>query len=186
MKRILGIVGSPRKRGNTHQMVSSVLEGARAAGARTEILFLGDLAIRECDGCHACWRGKPCVKGDDMVGIYPKIARSDALIFGTPVYWFGPTGIMKTFVDRFVYFNCSGNRADVRNKPALLLVPFEDTTPETADLVVRFFERSLEYLEMRLAATVLAPGVTVRGEVRKDASRMAECREWGKRIAAAE
>ena len=58
MPKILGIVGSPRKKGNTHILVSKMLEGAEAEGAETDILLLGKLEIRECTGCHACWKGK--------------------------------------------------------------------------------------------------------------------------------
>ena len=52
---MLGIVGSPRKNGNTHVLVSRILEGARDAGAEAETVLLGDLTVQECDGCHACW-----------------------------------------------------------------------------------------------------------------------------------
>ena len=41
-----------------------------------------------------------------MALLYPKIAQSDAIVFGTLVYRYGPTAIMKCFMDRFVYFNC--------------------------------------------------------------------------------
>jgi len=51
MQKILGIMGSPRKKGNTHILISKILEGAKSEGAEGEILFLGDLTIRECDGC---------------------------------------------------------------------------------------------------------------------------------------
>jgi len=56
--KILGVMGGPRKKGNTHILVSRILEGAEAAGADTEVLFLGDLNIRECDGCYSCWKGQ--------------------------------------------------------------------------------------------------------------------------------
>ena len=79
MKHVIGFVGSPRKNGNTHLLVAKILEGAQAAGAATEIVFLNDLTIRECDGCLACWKGKPCPKQDDMNGLYQKIAASDAV-----------------------------------------------------------------------------------------------------------
>jgi len=52
--KILGVIGSPRKKGNTHVLVSTILDGAKAEGADIETLFLGDLDIRECDGCHSC------------------------------------------------------------------------------------------------------------------------------------
>jgi len=57
MKRILAVVGSPRRNGNTHILVSKIAEGARANGAVVDELLLGELTIRECDGCHACWKG---------------------------------------------------------------------------------------------------------------------------------
>ena len=44
MTKVLGIVGSPRKRGNTHILVSKILEGAEAEGAETDILLLGRLS----------------------------------------------------------------------------------------------------------------------------------------------
>jgi multimeric flavodoxin WrbA len=165
MTRVLGIVGSPRRNGNTHLLVSKILEGAQAAGAVTDLILLNTLKIQECDGCHACWRGKPCSKPDDMQALYPKIAESDVLVFGTPVYWYGPTALMKGFVDRFVYFNGSANRAKIKNKLAIIAVPFEEENPETADLIVAFFEKSLGFLEMSLAGQVIVPGVSRKGDI---------------------
>jgi multimeric flavodoxin WrbA len=125
---ILGVMGSPRKKGNTHILVSRILEGAEAAGDDTEVLFLGDLNIRECDGCYNCWKGRKCSKKDDMNALYPKIIGSDIIVFGTPVYWYGPTALMKCFIDRFVYFNCPEHRAKIRGKSAVLAIPFESVS----------------------------------------------------------
>lgn len=183
MNKVLGIVGSPRKKGNTHILVSKILDGAKSQGAQTQIIFLSDLNILECDGCHACWKGKKCSKKDDMQKIYSKIAESDVLVFGTPVYWYGPTGIMKCFIDRFVYFNCPENREKIRNKPAVIVVPFEERRYSTSDLLVKFFEKSLAYLEVKLIAKILVPGVTKRGEVIKKKTKMAQCLKLGKKIA---
>jgi multimeric flavodoxin WrbA len=127
---------------------------------------LADLKIRECDGCHSCWKGRPCVKDDDMNGIYDKIAASDVIVFGTPVYWFGPTGLMKLFLDRFVYFNCPENQAMVQGKKAILAVPFEDTDLETARPLVDMFRKSMDYLKMDLVDVLLVPGVTRKGEIK--------------------
>ena len=183
MKKILGIVGSPRKRGNTYYMVSRILDGAKKNGADTELIFLSEQIIKECDGCHTCWKGKTCCKNDDMIALYSKIIASDIIIFGTPVYWYGPTAIMKVFIDRFVYFNCEKNRKKIRNKAAVIAVPFEDSTYKTSDLLVQFFEKSFEYLEMNLVDKILVPGVTKRGEVRNKESRMNECFMLGKKLA---
>jgi multimeric flavodoxin WrbA len=167
MKNILGIMGSPRKNGNTHVLVSKILEGAQEAGAHTETVLLGDVHIKECDGCHACWKGFECNKKDDMNKLYSKIIKSDVIIFGTPVYWYGSTALMKAFIDRMVYFNCPENRKKIKGKKAVLVVPFEEQNPATARLVKEFFKKSLGYLDVKLIETLLVPGVTKRGEVKK-------------------
>jgi multimeric flavodoxin WrbA len=183
MKKILGVVGSPRKKGNTHILVSRILEGAEAQGAATDILFLGKLKIRECDGCHTCWKGKLCGKRDDMNEVYPRIAESDAFVFGTPVYWYGPTALMKGFIDRFVYFNCPENRAKIRGKLAAIAVPYEEESYETAAPVVTFFEKSLAYLEMNLLGKIIVPGVSDKGDVLRKEEALAEAYALGQRLA---
>ena len=181
-KRILGVIGSPRKKGNTHLLVSRILEGAEAEEAVTDTLFLNKLKIRECDGCHACWKGKRCSKKDDMNEVYPKIAESDIIVFGTPVYWYGPTALMKAFIDRFVYFNCPENRSKIRGKSAVIAIPYEDDSPETPQLVVAFFEKVFEYLEMHLVGKIIVPGVSRKGEILEKEEIMEEGYELGRRL----
>ncbi len=181
MVKVLAFMGSPRRKGNTHRMVEKILEGAKDEGADTETIFLDGLNIMECDGCHACWKGKPCTKDDGMGEVYEKIAESDVLVFGTPVYWYGPTALMKGLIDRFVYFNCPENRVKIKNKKSILAIPFEEENPDTADLLIEFFKRSLSYLEVDLIGTALAPGVARLGEVKKKKKYMDECYELGKR-----
>jgi multimeric flavodoxin WrbA len=181
--KILGVVASPRRNGNTHILVSRILEGAEAEGAGTEILFLADLTIAECDGCHLCWQTNTCSRNDDMSSIYEKIIQADAIVFGTPVYWYGPTALMKAFIDRFVYFNCPANREKISGKSAAIAVPFEEADPETAALVVAFFERSLAYLEMKLVGKIIVPGVSGKGEILAKADSLEEGYELGRRLA---
>jgi len=182
-KTVLGVVGSPRKGGNTDVLVSEILGAARRAGAVTESVFLADLTVRECDGCHACWRGAECSKTDDMNALYPRLADSDVIVFGTCVYWYAPTALMKAFLDRLVYFNCPENRPKIRGTRAVLAVPFEEADPQAAALLVEIFQKSLAYLEMELTDTLLAPGVTRKGEVRDKADLLAQAHQIGARAA---
>lgn len=183
MAKILAVVGSPRKGGNTDILVSRVAEGAEAAGAQVQTVHLGELEIRECDGCHACWRGRPCSKADDMQALYPKIADSDVVVFGTPVYWYGPTALMKAFIDRFVYFNGEANRPMVRGKRAAVAIVLEETQEATWRPVVEFFERSLAYLEMPLAETIVVPGVGNKGQIRRHPQRLEAAYHLGSQLA---
>ena len=180
--KVLAVVGSPRAKGNTEILVSKIAEGTRAAGAEVETLYLRELAVAECDGCHACWQGHNCSKGDDMLDVYEEIAASDVIVFGTPVYWYGPTALMKAFVDRFVSFNCEDNRRKVRRKKAAVAVVMEEESYETARLVVEFFEKSLAYLEMEPAETIVVGGVGARGDILDKQERLAEAYEMGRRL----
>jgi len=181
--KILAVVGSPRKGGNTDILLSKIAEGAKAGGAEVETVHLGGLQIRECDGCHACWKGRVCSKDDDMRGLYPKISESDIIVFGTPVYWYGPTALMKAVIDRFVYFNCDANRPQVRGKKAAVAVVLEEEREETWKPVLEFFERSLGYMEMQLAGTIVVPGVGAKGEIRKKPERLEEAARLGRQLA---
>ncbi|MGE5296868.1 MAG: flavodoxin family protein [Solirubrobacterales bacterium] len=186
MTKALVVVGSPRPGGNTDILLSHIAEGAASGGAEVETIRLGDIHIRECDGCHACWRGRPCSKDDDMRAIYEKIAASEILVLGTPVYWYGPTALMKAFIDRFVYFNSEPNRSMVRGKRVAVGVVLEETHVETWLPVIDFFQKSLAYLEMNLAGTIIAPGVGEKGAIRKETARLEEARRLGVTLASRE
>ena len=182
MKKILGVMGSPRKNGNTDILVSKILEGSNEVGAETEMIYLKDLEIKECNGCHACWDGKECSKHDDMNDLFEKIMACDVIIFGSPVYWYSVTALMKAFIDRFVYFNSPKNREKIKGKSAVLAVPFEEETLETARPLVLMFEKSLAYLEMELTEQILVPGVGDKGAILEKKAILEEANQLGKKI----
>lgn len=172
-------MGSPRRNGNTHILVSRILDAAQELGAEVELVCLGDLTIRQCDGCHVCWKTGKCAKNDDMQALYPKLMAADIVVLGTPVYWYGPTALMKAFIDRLVFFNCPETRPRIRGHRAVLAIPFEDTTPETAELLVQMLERSLAYLEVELVGKLIVPGVGERGDVLEQPAALDECDTLG-------
>jgi multimeric flavodoxin WrbA len=90
---------------------------------------------------------------------------------------------MKAFIDRFVYFNCEANRPQVRGKRAAVAVVLEEEREETWRPVVRFFEQSLGYLEMRLAGTIVVPGVGPKGAIRQKPERLDEAFRLGGQLA---
>jgi multimeric flavodoxin WrbA len=98
---VLGIVGSPRKDGNTQIMIEEVLAAAREAGAETDIFLVHDKNIQGCDGCHSCAQtGGVCKIKDDMQALYQKMDRADAIAFGSPVYFNYVTAQAKAVIDR--------------------------------------------------------------------------------------
>jgi len=182
MKRVLGIVGSPRKGGNTHILVSEILKGAREAGARTELLPLGKLKIEECDGCHTCWDTEICVINDGMKRIYKKLMDSDCIVLATPMYWFGPTVLMKAFIDRLLYFCCSKNENKIKGKEVVLASVFADEDSTTANPLLRMLTMTVEYLGMKLKGKILAPGVGEKGAIKKKKRKLKEAFNLGRSI----
>jgi len=116
--KVIGIVCSPRKKGNTEILISRALEGAMEAGAEeTEIILLSGKHINPCDACDSCKKTGECHIDDDMQAIYPKLLEADGIIIGTPVYFWGVTAQAKALIDRTTCL-VQGHRAVVRgNKP---------------------------------------------------------------------
>lgn len=101
--RVLGISGSPRKNGNTDYAIRLVLRRLRelVPGLETEFLRVADYQIEHCRGCRYCMTAVECtIKDDDVDMIVDRMHRADLIILGSPVYWYGPPGVIKDFIDR--------------------------------------------------------------------------------------
>jgi multimeric flavodoxin WrbA len=106
--KVLAINGSPRKNENTATLLNKALEGAVSQGAETEIIHLYDYTFQGCVSCFACKvkNGKNygrCAVNDDLTPILEKTAKADAIILGSPIYFQGITGVMKSFLERFMF-----------------------------------------------------------------------------------
>jgi len=99
--KIVGIASSPRKGGNSQTLVEHILSGAREAGATTELIRLCDRDIQPCTGCNTCKSGDGCVIEDDMAALCETLADADAVVFGSPIYWFRLNAQAYPFIDRF-------------------------------------------------------------------------------------
>ncbi|MBN1177449.1 MAG: flavodoxin family protein [Dehalococcoidales bacterium] len=102
--KVLGIVGSPRKGGNTEIMVEEALAAAREAGAETDIFLVHDKTIAGCDGCGSCFKTGKCKIKDDMQELYIKMEAADGILFGSPVYFHDYTAQAKAIIDRTFCF----------------------------------------------------------------------------------
>jgi multimeric flavodoxin WrbA len=103
--KVIGINASPRKNANTQTLVEAVLSGAAQKGAHTRLVNLRDLDIHGCLGCEGCKKqiGK-CVQKDDLTPLLQELKDYDAIVLGTPVYWFHVSAQFKMLVDRLYSF----------------------------------------------------------------------------------
>ena len=161
----LGIVGSPRRQGNTEMLVDQVLRGAEEAGALVEKVILSTLDISPCDACQACQRTGQCVHHDDMTALATKMQHSQVWVLGTPVYWFGPTAQLKTFVDRW-YGLRFGNTVAFEGRRIILVVPMGDPELDVARHTVGMLTDTAKWLNAEVIATLIVPDVLEKGAVR--------------------
>lgn len=175
-RRVLGIVGSPRRGGNTEILLDEVLAGAKAAGALTEKVILNELNIKPCQGCETCQKTGECVQRDDMPELLENMIQSQVWVLGTPVYWWGPTAQFKAFMDRWY----SAKRETFQGRQIILVIPMGGSDPSYARHVVGMFENALG--KTKISAIVLAPGAYNKGAVRGHKDVLAKARRAGREV----
>ena len=123
MKKIYAVNGSPRKNGNTAQLLQKALEGAASAGAEVKLIQLADLDFSGCRSCFACKKlanpSPGCVLKDDLAEILKELFQADGIIMGSPIYFGAESGLYRNFLERLFfpmlrYTNPPSSRAEKR------------------------------------------------------------------------
>ncbi|MDO8122796.1 MAG: flavodoxin family protein [Candidatus Hermodarchaeota archaeon] len=174
--QVIGIVGSPRRNGNTEVLVDEILAGAKEAGASVSKYVLDELDVRPCKGCFACEKTNRCVQEDDMVELVTQMKASQVWVLGTPIYWWGPSAQFKAFIDRWV----SIGREHIRGKRVILTMPMGGGSESYARHTLGMLEDVLDYLNMEHLATILAPGFGSRGAVKNAREILSKAHKAGK------
>jgi len=177
-KHILGIVGSPRKCGNTDTLVDSVLAGAAQYGAVSEKVILNDLSIAPCRACNHCQKGGKCIQEDDMVHLIERMERSDIWVLGTPIYWWGPRAQLKIFIDRWYGLN----PRIFQGKRIVLTIPMGGEDSHYAQHTVGMITDICNYLGIELIDSVIATGMNGRNSVRESSRMLETARATGIKI----
>lgn len=99
--KVVGIVGSARKGGNTEILTNIALEEIRKEGIETELISLADKKIKPCDGCGGCSKTDRCRLKDDFEEVYAKVLEADGLILASPVYYGAASPQIVAFISRF-------------------------------------------------------------------------------------
>jgi multimeric flavodoxin WrbA len=175
---VLGLVGSPRRGSNTDLLVSAILDGAAANNHNVEKVYLYDVDIAPCVDCKSCKQAAyECALDDGMQKLYSKLEEADVIVFGTPLYWYGPTAKMKLLVDRLRPFAGSGK---LKGKRAVLVIPSEEGAG-ACNFAVGMFALSFKYLGMDLVGQLL-PKASERAEVREQPQTLNEARKLGENL----
>ena len=101
--KVLMINGSPKANGNTSIAIREMEKVFTENGVETEIVTVGNKAIRGCVACNSCYEKGKCVFDDVVNEVAPKLAEADAFVIGCPVYFASPAGGAISFMDRLFF-----------------------------------------------------------------------------------
>jgi multimeric flavodoxin WrbA len=177
--KLLAIMGSPRKNGNTDRLVDEVLKGSESQNVIYDKVYLSDLNFDPCRACDACKKNKHCVVNDDYSKIFDLMKTSNIWILGTPVYFWGPTGWFKAFVDRWYG---SHYEVDFSSKKAVIVIPFESSDIKTVRHTIGMIEDSLNYMKVEIISTLVAPGLKDKNDIMKNDHYLKQANKIGKDI----
>ena len=107
--KVIAINGSPKKEGNTAQALQVLLGEIQKQGIETELVTIGNEMIHGCIGCGKCREAQngTCIAfpKDAVNELMPKLIAADAMVFGSPTYFAGINGTLKSFLDRVFYIS---------------------------------------------------------------------------------
>jgi multimeric flavodoxin WrbA len=101
--KVIGIVGSPRKNGNTEMAVSHALKAIAEEDIEIELVRLAGLNIKPCSACMLCAGEERCSIDDDLFPIYLKMKQAEGIILSSPVYYGSATALIKSVMERAGY-----------------------------------------------------------------------------------
>ena len=176
--KVVAVIGSPRRRGNTATLVDAALEELERSGCDCTRIVLADKRIEFCSG-HVYCGERACPHDDDMAGILEQVYCADGLLLATPIYYENVSGQMKTFMDRNAtrYY---GEKWLTAKVVGVIAVAAESGADDTLAAMRRFvaFSNPEELPVVALGGCADKPG-----DAAQDAELMAKARALGRAMA---
>jgi len=98
---VLGLQGSPRKKGNSNHLMQLFMEQAAALGARTKVVDAARRKISPCREIGVCESDGHCPIKDEMHSeVYGLLREADIVVAATPVFFYNMTAQLKALIDR--------------------------------------------------------------------------------------
>ena len=186
--RVLGLMGSPRLKGNTEILLDEVLKGARSQGADVEKLIISSFNIKPCLEIYGCKKDGRCVLKDDFDALLESVFHADALILASPIFFYNLPAHTKAFVDRcqslWVNKYVLKRPLPVQKERKGYFVSVGATHGERlfkgVKLTVRYF---FDVLDATYSGELLVRGVDEKGAIKEHPTALREAVELGGRIA---
>ncbi len=163
MSKIVVLIGSSRKNGNTEILANSFIDGVDKQKNVVDVISVMGKKVNGCIGCDYCYKDSQhnCVHKDDMQGIYERLADADVIVIVTPIYFYGVSSQLKCIIDRL--HNPIRNTFKV--KELVLLAVCADDIPSVFDSVQTMYHAVLSYFSLGNAGEITVPGVSEKGDI---------------------
>ncbi len=182
--KVLVLLGSPRKKGNSAILAEETAAGAESAGAAVESLFIQGMDIKACQACWNCQKpdSKGCVIKDDMQEIFPKLIEADSWLIATPVHWFNMSTQTKLWLDRCFALSKYGDNPF--SKKIGILISYGDDDPYASGAVnaIRSFQDSFRYVGAEITGIVYGSALE-KGDMKKNKAALADAKKLGAELA---
>lgn len=165
-QKIVILNGSPRKTGNTSELVKAFTEGAISVGNDVLSFHLDSMNIHGCKGCFGGHSSRecPCIQKDDMEKIYPAVKEANIIVLASPLYYWNMSGQLRTTIDRlFALEEGDGNLLRGHERSSALLMAAEGYGFED---VLLYYNHLLEHLKWKNLGHVLSGGNMVVGDIK--------------------
>ncbi len=186
-KYVVGIIGSPRKNGNTSVTIHNILRAASIKGALTEKIFLNELKIKACQGCDYCKSHKNCKIKDDFQKVIEKIKKATGIIIGSPVYFGTISAQTKIFIDRLYSLFDENFRNKLKRKRkgafVLLWAAAEKDYAQKRKPTIELLESVLKSpLNAKIIGKIARGGISSIGDAAKDEEIMKAAQRIGNNL----
>lgn len=182
--RVLVLLGSPRKKGNSALLAARIAKGAAQKGAEVETVFIQDLQIAPCNGCYACQKkgSKGCAIRDDMQGLYRQLVQADAWVIASPVYWFNMSAQTKLWLDRCLALPAYGKDPFAGKRIAIAMTyGGEDPFDSGCTNALRSFQDAFGYTGSDIVGMVYGSAME-EGEIKTNKTLLKAAEDLGKKL----
>jgi multimeric flavodoxin WrbA len=178
--KIMTILGSPKRNGNTATVLEQ-FESIITDDHEVDRVDIASYNITGCVGCYACQQvpDEPgCVQQDDVVSIFERMMKSDAVVYASGLYCWDFTSQMKAFLDRHFCLVTGYGTPDYKSlldgKRAALLVTCGGPVEDNADLIQTMFDRMVHYCKGNVIGKYIVPNCTVPDAIGSEAAKIVE------------
>jgi len=177
--KVATILGSPRLKGNT-ATVLGWFEEALAGEHEVDRINVVKFKVNGCLGCYKCQETSEeigCVQKDDGAGLYQRMMAADAIVYASPLYWWGFSAQIKPLIDRQMAlvtgYDTPEYKSLIEGRKASLLVTCGGPIEDNADLIQGIFDRAAAYTMTPVAGKYVIPNLMTPEDLGEEAREVA-------------